>query len=294
MAQTLFAQILFAHFLGQAVWNLYKLKNKDNDMKAIAIVGFKNSGKTSTTIKLAEALEKKGLKVAIAKHTHHNLDKPETDTARFMKKNRTVVGLGPEESVLFYGEPIPLLKLMPLIKADILLVEGYKEATWLPRIVCLKTPDEISELAGGKGRGRVLATVRQKPEQAAFIDVPHFELADASQDSGGDPNTEPNPELEQLAALVIAKAFALPGLNCGACGLGSCEAFACAVLSGQCKESDCPSLHNEMIEIFSDDRHVALNPFMARLIASMMKSVAAELKGYRPGADLVIRLNSLD
>ncbi len=257
-------------------------------MKAVAIVGFKNSGKTTTTSKLADALEKKGLKVAIAKHTHHNLDKPETDTSRFMRPGRTVIGLGPDESALFYGESIPLLKLTPLVKADILLVEGGKQATWLPRVICLRSPEEAIELAGGEGRGRVLATVRERPQNEIFQDVPHFG------DSSSGLDTVCDQGLDALAQLVWEQAFALPGLNCGACGLGSCEAFACAVVQGRCQVADCPSLQHQAVEIYSDDRPVALNPFMVRLIASMMKSVAAELKGYRPGADLVIRLNSLD
>lgn len=257
-------------------------------MKALAIVGFKNSGKTTTTGKLAEALEKKGLTVAIAKHTHHNLDKPETDTARFMRPGRTVIGLGPGESALFYGEPVPLLKLLPLVKADILLVEGGKEATWLPRILCLRSPEEAVKLSGGEGRGRVLATLRTRPESEFFQDVPHFA------GGGTGPDELSGQALDDLAQLAWEQAFALPGLNCGACGLGSCEAFACGVVQGRYQVSDCPSLQHQAVEIYSDGRPVALNPFMVRLIASMMKSVAAELKGYRPGADLVVRLNSLE
>ena len=53
-------------------------------MQAISIIGFSNSGKTTLISRLSECLEARGLKVAIAKHTHHELDKPDTDTALLM------------------------------------------------------------------------------------------------------------------------------------------------------------------------------------------------------------------
>lgn len=62
-------------------------------MQAISIIGFSNSGKTTLISRLSECLEARGLKVAIAKHTHHELDKPDTDTALLMGPKRTIVGL---------------------------------------------------------------------------------------------------------------------------------------------------------------------------------------------------------
>ena len=51
-------------------------------MQAISIIGFSNSGKTTLISRLSECLEARGLKVAIAKHTHHELDKPEAATLK--------------------------------------------------------------------------------------------------------------------------------------------------------------------------------------------------------------------
>lgn len=56
-------------------------------MQAISIIGFSNSGKTTLISRLSECLEARGLKVAIAKHTHHELDKPDTDTALLWARN---------------------------------------------------------------------------------------------------------------------------------------------------------------------------------------------------------------
>ena len=77
-------------------------------MQAISIIGFSNSGKTTLISRLSECLEARGLKVAIAKHTHHELDKPDTDTALLMGPKRTIVGLsntkdGKGEAMIHWG-----------------------------------------------------------------------------------------------------------------------------------------------------------------------------------------------
>ncbi|MEI3478149.1 MAG: molybdopterin-guanine dinucleotide biosynthesis protein MobB [Bilophila sp.] len=80
-------------------------------MQAIGIIGFSNSGKTTLISRLSECLEARGLKVAIAKHTHHELDKPDTDTALLMSPRRTVIGLsntkdGKGEAMMHWGIPV--------------------------------------------------------------------------------------------------------------------------------------------------------------------------------------------
>ena len=117
-------------------------------MQAISIIGFSNSGKTTLISRLSECLEARGLKVAIAKHTHHELDKPDTDTALLMGPKRTIVGLsntkdGKGEAMIHWGHPCFLRDLVPLLDADILLVEGGKNIGWLPRILCLRTTPEL-------------------------------------------------------------------------------------------------------------------------------------------------------
>ncbi|MBG3878798.1 molybdopterin-guanine dinucleotide biosynthesis protein MobB, partial [Desulfovibrio oxamicus] len=118
-------------------------------MKAVSIIGFKNSGKTTCTALLADALEARGLTVAVAKHTHHNLDKAETDTARLMKPGRTVIGIAEGECAVFWSTRRHLADLLPLVRADVLLVEGGKSLGWLPRVLCLREAGEAQALDRG-------------------------------------------------------------------------------------------------------------------------------------------------
>ena len=51
---------------------------------AVAIVGWKKSGKTTLTVRLVEELTRRGHRVATVKHAHHafQIDDAETDSAR--------------------------------------------------------------------------------------------------------------------------------------------------------------------------------------------------------------------
>ena len=183
-------------------------------MQAISIIGFSNSGKTTLISRLSECLEARGLKVAIAKHTHHELDKPDTDTALLMGPKRTIVGLsntkdGKGEAMIHWGHPCFLRDLVPLLDADILLVEGGKTIGWLPRILCLRTtPELLTALPEG------CKALRPELALATYGDnklpgLPSFTAED----------------LDALVDLVLEKGFLLPALDCGACGEADCTAM---------------------------------------------------------------------
>ena len=51
-------------------------------MKTIAVIGWKNSGKTTLVSNLVSHLSKNNLKVGVVKHAHHtfDIDHPNTDS----------------------------------------------------------------------------------------------------------------------------------------------------------------------------------------------------------------------
>ena len=66
-------------------------------MKIISIVGRKNTGKTSLTVKVIEELTNRGYKVASIKHSHHTMemDRENTDTWKHKEAgSQVVVGIG--------------------------------------------------------------------------------------------------------------------------------------------------------------------------------------------------------
>ena len=108
-------------------------------MKIVSIVGRKNTGKTSLSVKVIEELTNRGYKVASIKHSHHTMemDKENTDTWRHKKAgSKLVVGIG---STTFFNvkQDMDLNRLLYLIKhmddVDYVVIEGFKSYNY-PKI----------------------------------------------------------------------------------------------------------------------------------------------------------------
>lgn len=224
-------------------------------MRAIAIIGFKKSGKTTLALALTQALKKRGLRVAMAKCSESGFDEPETtDTARFKKEADAVIGVSKKECYVSWPGPRSLADLAPLALggergADVLVMEGCKDAENLPRIVLARSAEEAEKL----GAGLALA-------------VTNLDNAD--------------PEL--LADLVLDKGFLLPGFDCQSCGREDCGGLAREIVAGKATLDDCLTT-SDLISVRLEGRDLPMNPFTARIISSAIKAMLAELKGYGPG-----------
>lgn len=101
-------------------------------MRILSVVGRKNSGKTSLTIRIIKELTNRGYKVSSIKHSHHQMemDHEGTDTYRHKKAGSEItVGIG-ENSFFNIDGAIPLERLLFLIKVidepDFVVIEGFK------------------------------------------------------------------------------------------------------------------------------------------------------------------------
>jgi len=238
-------------------------------MRAVSIIGFKNSGKTTLTALLAGILERRGLRVAIAKHAHSGLDKPGTDSACLRAPGRTVLALSEGECALFYGETRRLADMLPLIQADMLLVEGGKRLGWLPRILCLRAPDEAE------------ADEREKLDQGLAFAAWGMAAAPGLPYFPGGPGVE-GEALEELATLAQEKAFMLSGLDCSVCGRETCAALAAEIVAGKSGAKECAALHAE-VEARINGQPLGLNAFAARVVAGAVRGMLREMKGFAPG-----------
>lgn len=137
-------------------------------MKIVSIVGKKNTGKTSLTVKVIQELTERGYNVASIKHSHHSIemDKENTDTWKHKKAGANlVVGVG---STTFFNarKEHDLNRILYLLKHfddfDYVIIEGYKSYNY-PKIITSPdvrdeytikevnsfeiTPEGVSELA---------------------------------------------------------------------------------------------------------------------------------------------------
>jgi molybdopterin-guanine dinucleotide biosynthesis protein B len=107
----------------------------------LAIVGWKNSGKTTLATKLIAELTRRGFRVASIKHAHHDadIDREGTDTLRLRAAGAGEVALVTSRRWAIIhelgGDPEPTLDetLARLSPADIVIVEGYKRES-IPKI----------------------------------------------------------------------------------------------------------------------------------------------------------------
>ena len=110
-------------------------------MKAVGIIGYKKSGKTSLILKIAERLSKK-YTVGIIKHAEE-LDEKESDTKRFSEKYVTGY-VSAKKSGIIFPDKKSLEEIISYMNVDILLVEGFKNNRSFPKIICGDYEDNLA------------------------------------------------------------------------------------------------------------------------------------------------------
>lgn len=227
-------------------------------MKAVSIVGPKKAGKTTLGLELARHFKKQGLSVAAAKFSHHDLDWPKTDTAKYTAICDTVAGLGPDETFVHWTDRRFLPDILPLLTADVLLVEGGKSLGYLPRILCLN-----GDLEDG-------------------TDWLVPELAIASYGEKTVNGIEQINDITTLAERILTKGFFLPGMDCGTCGRPDCKTLAEDILRGTVDTKACLAMHNT-ISVDINGAPLGMKPFVEDIISASIREMLRTLKGYSPG-----------
>jgi molybdopterin-guanine dinucleotide biosynthesis protein B len=123
----------------------------------IGIAGWKNSGKTTMTVRLIEELARRGFRIATLKHAHHafEIDTGTTDSARHRRAGAgqvAIVSRARWALVKELGEEAePRLEaiLARLDPCDLILVEGYKRAPILKLEVRRAGAAQVEPLSAG-------------------------------------------------------------------------------------------------------------------------------------------------
>ncbi len=133
-----------------------------NGTPVIAVVGWKNSGKTTLTARLVAELVLRGYRVATVKHTHHafEIDGGDTDSARHRRAGaRQVAVVSPERMAVIKelsGEAEPgLAEIVALLEpCDVIIAEGYKRAD-VPKIEARRRDGRQGEALAARDPGVV-------------------------------------------------------------------------------------------------------------------------------------------
>ncbi|WP_320007599.1 molybdopterin-guanine dinucleotide biosynthesis protein MobB [Maridesulfovibrio sp.] len=234
-------------------------------MKAIAIVGKKKTGKTTMGLALVKKLTEKGYKVGVLKHSHHGFDGAEgADTEEYKKIASCVAAYSPSESFVSWKQERTVQDLIPLMDADIIIMEGGNKVGWLPRVIMVREDNDDKEFYPELALRQIPACNSENP--------PSEEL------------------LEELADLVLEKGFLLPGLNCKACGRDYCMDFVADIIAGKARVSGCQAMKTQM-SVTCNGSELGFNPFVADMLSAGITAMLQQLKGYVPG-DIEIKIKN--
>jgi len=125
----------------------------------IAIIGSKNSGKTTVVETLTRELTKRGYRVAAVKHIPEKdftIDTKGKDTWRFaMAGAKTIIAISPTEIATIEKTDTNKLMLKSIVEKctgnDVAIIEGFRKLLGknvkIPKIITVKAAEEIWEAA---------------------------------------------------------------------------------------------------------------------------------------------------
>jgi molybdopterin-guanine dinucleotide biosynthesis protein MobB len=226
-------------------------------MIMLGFYGHSNSGKTTVIEGLVRTYRRRGLSVAVIKHTAHRgfeLDMEGSDSWRHGKAGANAVGLLSDDNAAVLINKIPgrdkgLGLIVELVRnavsPEIVFLEGFKHAgiekvavgniARLPGTIAgIRGPNDMAGIRRlGKLVGRMLRTER-----------------------------------------IMAR---LGGADCGRCGL-DCDAFAERVASGKKKMSECKGRSDTRLDLTVDETAVNLTSFPKQMVAAGILGLLAALK----------------
>ena len=232
--------------------------------RAVAVTGYKNSGKTRVVETLTKELTKRGYKVGTIKHTADdiNLDTPGKDTQRHREAGSKATAILQENTTaVFLDRHLTLQQaaehLGPL---DFLVIEGFKTLDTHARILVPRENSELDSLRNG-----LAIAVVKVPESKYYAetDLPVLTLDKVS----------------ELADIVEAKTYPLlPGLDCHSCGYDDCKAMGEALLAGEAEINQCVG-YGSSFSLRVNDQEVAMNNFTRATMENVILGFLKTLKG---------------
>ena len=238
-------------------------------VRAVAVVGYKGSGKTTAVEAIVKGLVRRGYKVVTLKHVHSSFTMHDVDTARHLEAGASLtIALSPNLLVRYekcscdvYSHVYEVL--LSLQDYDFAVLEGFKKF-WGARVVAAKSLEEALEL--------------KSPLNIAYTGLLSTE-GDELENLLGAPLIDAVREPEKLVSIVVERSFKPPaGLNCGRCRWGSCRALAIAVAKGNAGDEECiNSCRGVVLKV--DGNLVRVNKFVARIFDNVIGGLVDALKG---------------
>jgi len=247
-------------------------------VKALAVIGYHHTGKTSVVTALVEALTARGLRVATIKDIHSEKFRADTEgknsALHIAAGSVQTFARGLFDSAMIYPKPLSLEEILPKMDADFLIVEGMKDSA-LPKIVCAAQTAELDELVDD-------STIACAGVISDTISSYHsLRVYSARRDIG------------ELASLVSDKVFeVLPMADpecCSRCG-STCKQLAMDIVQGRRRRDECVMDSEHTITLEVGGRQIAIVPFVQDILKDTILAVLKNLKDTDISKDIHIHI----
>ncbi|MFX0097582.1 MAG: molybdopterin-guanine dinucleotide biosynthesis protein B, partial [Candidatus Hodarchaeota archaeon] len=265
----------------------------------LAVVGRKNTGKTSLVEFIVSGLNDMGYKVMTAKHVSEkrfSVDSEGTDTWRHREAGANPVFCVSENEIAVImkrtKDEFSVKDIFRFVtkESDLLILEGFSR--WIlsdkeiAKIVLVKNNDEYRFFCENT-KGRILGIYSINPTGNQIQ-----KIEDAKDDI-----------LEKTRRFLIEEKEVsdilsrLPMLDCGKCGFDSCLNFAREIHNGKAKIEDCSvvSAKEELsARIEVNGKEIPLQPFVSKIIYNTVAGMVSSLKRASVKGDehLLVKLES--
>lgn len=244
-------------------------------MKLISVIGFSQSGKTSTVESIIGELSNRRYSVGSVKEIHFEaftIDTPGSNTHRHRQAGSSLVtARGLQETDILYPLRLPMAKILEFYHQDWVVLEGVKDIN-APKVVCAHDEEGIDALLDASViaiAGKVANTGMKE-----YKGLPVFNALTGA---------------AELTDFVLAKVPPrLPDFDrqcCGLCGM-SCRELLAGIIRGEKQYEDC--LLRQNAELHIGGKPVTMVPFVQEVLAKTLTALVSTLEGYEPGKEIKV------
>ncbi len=246
-------------------------------MKVFSVFGITKSGKTTTIENIIRELKRRRYSVGSVKEIHFEdfaIDQEGTNTFRHREAgSELVTARGYYETDILFQRMLTIEEILRFYHHDYVVLEGVTDVN-APKIITAHSTEEIEERLDDSVfavSGRIANSMKE------YKNIPVINSIDSA---------------DKLVDLIEQKVYEklpdFPPECCGECGY-SCRELGARILKGEARRSQC-SISQGRIKLLIDGHEVDMVPFVQDILFNTVEGVVRELEGYKPGANIEIKI----
>lgn len=246
-------------------------------MKVFSVIGYTQSGKTTTIEKIIKELRKRNYTVGSVKDIHYEkfeIDTDDSNTHRHkVAGSQLVTARGFYETDILFGEKLNIYDILKYYDYDYVVLEGVRDIN-APKIITAVKEQDIDD----------------RLDYSTFLIS--GKIADRIQEYKGIKALSAMDDIEKLVDFIEENTFELlPDFDekcCNECGY-NCRKMCELIIKGEKHRTDC-KLSNDRVSVKIDGKEITMVPFVEKLVRNSVLAVVGELEGYKENSKIEIEL----